>query len=75
MKSVIFFNISKGDAQYVATANDLTIVSQAPTLDALVPSVREAVDLHFEGEDLEDLGFCEHPAIVLNFALPEMAYA
>ena len=56
MKRTIQVRIFWGETQYVAECMDLPVVTQAPTLDELAANIREAIALHLEGEDLEQLG-------------------
>lgn len=74
MKHIIQFQIQKGDNYFVATGVDLPIVTQGKTLDELVKNIREAVDLHLEGENLADFGLAEKPHIMVNMEV-DMAYA
>ena len=61
MKNIIQFYINKGEKHYVAQGIDLPIVTQGETLDELMKNIKEAVELHLEGEKPEDLGFSPHP--------------
>ena len=56
MKRIIQFRIYKGEKYYVAECIDLPIVTQGKTLDEVVENIREAISLHLEDEDLEELG-------------------
>ncbi len=69
MRSIIQFNIQKGDKYYVAQGIDLPIVTQAKTLDELSKNIKEAVELHLEGESFIDLGLSKCPSILVNFEL------
>ncbi len=75
MKTIIQFHISKGEDHYVAEGVDVAIVTQGKTLDELAVNTREAVELHFEGEDAESLEFTKSPSVLLNFELPQLSYA
>ncbi len=75
MKTIIQFHISKVEDYYVAEGVDVGIVSQGKTLDELAENIKEAVELHFEDEDAEALGFTKSPAVLLNFELPQLSYA
>jgi len=49
--------IHPGDESgYVAECIDLAAVTQGQTLDETVHSLREALQLHLEGEDLAQMG-------------------
>jgi predicted RNase H-like HicB family nuclease len=54
MKKIIQVHIHKGE-KYVAECLDLPVVTQAETLDQLADSLKEALALHLEGEDLSEL--------------------
>jgi predicted RNase H-like HicB family nuclease len=69
MTDIIHFRVSKGDEQYVAEAVEAGIVTQASTLDLLTESIREATELHFDGE--QDV----MPTILLELNLTELAHA
>ena len=69
MKHIIQFKIYKGEKQYVAESIDLPIVTQGPTIDAVVQNIKEAVALHLEGEDLQALDVAQHPSVLVNFEL------
>lgn len=75
MKNIIQFHISKGKKYYVAEGVDIAIVTQGKTLDELAKNIKEAVELHFEDEDLESLGFTSSPSVLINFELPQLSYA
>ncbi len=52
MKTEIQVNVFRGEAYYVAECLDLPVVTQAKTLDELTVNIKEAIELHLEGEDL-----------------------
>ncbi len=43
------------ESGYVAECLNLAVVTQGQTLDETVQNLREAIHLHFEGEELEEL--------------------
>lgn len=51
------------DSYWVAECVDLPVVTQAASLEELVNNIREAVEVHLEGEDLESLGLPPRPRI------------
>lgn len=53
---------------YVAECFEIAVVTQGQTLDETTDNLREAVELYFEGEDAEELGFDVNPAIQVNRA-------
>ena len=75
-KHIIQFYVYRGEKYYVAEGIDLAIVTQAETLDALIKNIQEAIELHLEGEHLDDLNLSPQPTALINFELPLIrAYA
>jgi len=73
MKRIIQFHISKGDKYYTAEGADLFIVTQGKTLDELAENIREAVELHLEGENHADFDIDpKNPSVLMNFELPQV---
>jgi len=73
MKRTIQVRIFRGEQQYVAECLDLPVVTEAPTLDQLTANIQEAIALHLEGENLEDLGFADNPTILATMELQAVA--
>ena len=73
MKHTIQVRIFRGERQYVAECLDLPVVTQAPTLDDLAANIQEAISLHLEGEDLQELGFAPSPTILATMELEAVA--
>jgi len=48
---------------------EIPVVTQGETLDAVTRNLREAVELHLEGEDLGELGLVASPTILVTFEL------
>ena len=71
MKSII----SKEGNYYTASGVDLPVVTQAKTLDELTRNIKEAVNLHLEGEDLTEYNLTPKPSVLINFELPNKVYA
>ena len=70
MRYTIKAQIYSGEESgFVAECVDLAIVTQGQTLDEVVHNLREAIELHLDGEDLAALGFSEHPPIVVNYEM------
>lgn len=59
----------------MASGIELAIVTQGKTLDELVKNLREAVDLHLEGENLADFDLAEKPHIMVNMEVTDSVYA
>ena len=69
MKRIIQFHISRGDKYYIAEGVDLAVVTQGKTLDELAKNIQEAVELHLEGENLEDFGLGKEPSVLAAIEL------
>jgi len=52
---------------------DLSVVTQAATLNQLAINIREAIGLHLEGENLSELGFSNNPTILATMELDTVA--
>jgi predicted RNase H-like HicB family nuclease len=66
--------IRKGDTQFVAECLEIAVVTQGKTLDETLANLQEAVTLHLEGENLEELGLAPNPTILVSMEL-ELAHA
>jgi len=73
MKRTIQVRIFRGERQYVAECLDLPVVTQAPTLEELTANIQEAIALHLEGENLQELGLAENSTILATMELPAVA--
>ena len=62
------------ESGYVAECLNLAIVTQGETLDETVANLRDAIALHVEGEDMEELGLVPHPPVLVSFEM-EPVYA
>ncbi len=69
MKKIIQVKIYKGEKFYVAECVDLPVVTQGKTLDEVVENIREAIDLHLEGESLEEWDISPDFSVLANFEL------
>jgi predicted RNase H-like HicB family nuclease len=49
------------------------VVTEAPTLDELSVNIQEAISLHLEGENLEELGLAPNPTILATMELQAVA--
>ena len=58
--------IKKGEKYYVAECLEIPVVTQGKTLDEAVANLKEAVALHLEGEDLEQLGLAPNPMLIIT---------
>lgn len=57
MKNIIQFSISESNGYYTASGVNAPIVTQGKTFEILKANIIEAVELFFEGEDPEEMGF------------------
>ena len=64
IKAVIYPGEESG---YVAECFEIPLVTQGGTLDETVANLREAVGLHFRGEDMAELGFVPEPALIVTY--------
>ena len=69
MKKIIQVKIYKGEKFYVAECVDLPVVTQGETLHEVVENIREAIDLHLEGESLEEWDISPDFSVLANFEL------
>ena len=74
MKHIIQFKIYKGEKYYIGECTDLPIVTQGKTIDELVKNIKEALELHLEGENFSELDLAPNPSVLANFEL-EQVYA
>ena len=59
----------KGEEFYVAECVEVAVVTQGKTLDETVANLREAVALHLEGEDLNEIGLAPDQWLLLTIEL------
>jgi predicted RNase H-like HicB family nuclease len=57
------------ESGYVATCDEIAVVTQGETLDEVTTNLREAVALHLDGENLTALGFAAEPTIIVTLEL------
>ncbi len=74
MKRIIQVKIYKGENYYVAECVDLPVVTQGKTLDEAAENIRQAIDLHLEGENLKDWDILPDFSILASLEL-EPAHA
>jgi predicted RNase H-like HicB family nuclease len=61
--------VRKGEQYYVAECYEISVVTQGKTLDETITNLREAVSLHLDGEDLNELGLVPQPTLLLTMEL------
>jgi predicted RNase H-like HicB family nuclease len=57
------------ESGYVATCEEIAVVTQGETLDEVTANLRDAVALHLDGENLTALGFAAEPTILVTLEL------
>jgi predicted RNase H-like HicB family nuclease len=65
--------IRKGESYYIAECLELAVVTQGKTLDETAGNLREAVSLHLEGEDLQELGLAPNPTLIITMEVEPLA--
>ncbi len=65
--------VTKSDGWYVAECMELAIVTQCHSFDELLVALREALELHMDGEDLTQLGLSSAPRLVVSYEAPPIA--
>ncbi|MCD6573392.1 MAG: type II toxin-antitoxin system HicB family antitoxin [Thermoplasmata archaeon] len=75
MKKIIQVKIYRGEKYYVAECIDLPVVTQGKTLDEVVKNIKEAIELHLEGENLKEWDIMPDYSILVNFEVPSYVKA
>ncbi len=66
LKHLVHAVVSRDEGVYVAECLELAVVTQAPSIDGLLVNLREAVELHLEGEDRAALGLADELRLALS---------
>ncbi len=75
MKKVIQVHIYRGEKYYIAECIDLPVVTQGKTLDEVVTNLKEAVELHLEGENPTEYDLVPQPTIIANLEIDSPTHA
>ncbi len=75
MKKIIQARIFQGEKYYVAECLDLPVVTQGETLDEVSKNLQEAISLHLEDENLEELDLDSEPSVLVSFELDPVTNA
>ena len=67
MRDSVHATVSRGERLYVAECWEVAVVTQGRTLDEVVANLREALELHLDGEDLRALGLTPSPRLVITY--------
>lgn len=62
--------VTKSEGWYVAECMELAIVTQGQSFDKLLAALREALELHLEGEDPAQLGLSSAPRLIVSYEAP-----
>jgi len=57
------------ESGYVAECVELPVVTQGKTLDEVARNLKEAVELHLEGEDPGEWGLVDNPRILITYEM------
>jgi predicted RNase H-like HicB family nuclease len=74
MHDTIHARISEEGGYFVASCQELFVVSQGPSVSETVKNLQEALRLYFEDEDPEALGFVSNPRLILTFETNLLAH-
>ena len=66
LQHTIKATVCRGETQYVAECLEIPVVTQGVTLDEVIANLQEAVALHLEGEDLQELGLAPNPSVLVT---------
>ena len=65
--------IRKGEKYYIGECHEIPVVTQGKTIDETAANLREAVALHMEGENLEELGLAPKPTLIITMEMEPLA--
>jgi predicted RNase H-like HicB family nuclease len=54
---------------FVAECAEIAVATQGGTLDETIANLREAVELHLQGEDLREYGLAPNPTVIVTMEL------
>ena len=57
------------ESGFVGECVEIAVVTQGDTLDQTIANLREAVQLHLEGENLAEMGLAANPTVVVTMEL------
>ena len=69
LRRTIHAVLFRGDRYFVADCLEVPITTQGLTVDEALSNLREAVALHVEDEDLEEVGLVRNPTISVTLEL------
>ncbi len=59
--------IEEHEGYFVASCLEVSVVTDGPTLDETVANLREAIELHLEGEDPTEFGLIPNLGVTLIY--------
>ena len=69
LRRTIHAVLFRGDRYLVADCLEVPVITQGLTVDEALSNLREAVALHVEDEDLEEVGLVRNPTISVTLEL------
>lgn len=69
LRSSVHAVIFRGDQYFVADCLEIPVVTQGLTVDETLSNLQEAVALHMEDEDLDEVGLVRNPTISVTMEL------
>ena len=67
LRDTVHAVVSRSGNAYVVDCLELAVVTQGHTLDEAMANLREAVDLHLEGEDPRETGMIARPRLSVTY--------
>ena len=67
LRDTVHAVVSRSGDVYVVDCLELPVVTQGHTLDEAMANLREAVELHLEGEDPEETGMVARPRLSVTY--------
>lgn len=58
--------IHHGEKYFIAECLEIPVVTQGKTIDETIANLKEAVALHLEGEDLNELDLAPNPTLLIT---------
>ncbi len=74
LRRTIHAVLFRGDRYFVADCLEIPVVTQGLAVDETLSNLREAVALHLEDEDLEEIGLIRNPTISVTMEANVDAY-
>ncbi|MFH1561807.1 MAG: type II toxin-antitoxin system HicB family antitoxin [Nitrospirota bacterium] len=69
MNNTIKVYISEGEKYYIAQCVEIDVVTQGETINQVIENIKEAIDLHLEGEDLAQYNLSPKPTMLITMEL------